>query len=78
MNSPGEASPRSPEDLFVRSRAALLDAIEALAGHKDAVVVVGAQAVYLRTGSANVALAEATKDSDLALDPQRFGRRPAD
>lgn len=76
MNGPGETSPRSSEDLFVRSRAALLDALAALAEHGDAVVVVGAQAVYLRAGSANVALAEATKDSDLAFDPQRLSDDP--
>lgn len=76
MNGPGETSPRSSDDLFVRSRSALLDALEALAEHGDAVVVVGAQAVYLRSGSANVALAEATKDSDLAIDPRRLSDDP--
>jgi len=60
--------PGAPDDLLVQVRSALLDALEALAGHRDAVVVVGAQAVYLHTGQADVALAEATKDSDLALD----------
>jgi len=54
----------------------MLDALEALADHRDAVVVVGAQAVYLRTGDANVALAEATKDSDLAIDPRSLGEDP--
>jgi hypothetical protein len=33
-------------------------------------IVIGAQAIYLHTGNARVALAEATKDSDLALDPR--------
>jgi hypothetical protein len=46
----------------------LLDALEALAAHRDALVVVGAQAIYLHTGEADVALAEATKDSHLAID----------
>ena len=57
-------------DLLVKSRAALLDALSALEMQRDAVIVVGAQAIYLRTASAPVALAEATKDSDLALDPR--------
>lgn len=63
MNDPGEADSGSSGGLLVRSRSALLDALEALADHRRAVVVIGAQAVYLRTGSAPVALAEATKDS---------------
>lgn len=52
-------------DLLVPARTALLDALEALAGHHDALVLVGAQAIYLQTENAPVALAEATKDSDL-------------
>lgn len=39
-------------------------------------MVVGSQAIYLHTGGAAVALAEATKDSDLALDPRSLGDRP--
>lgn len=57
-------------DLFVRSRAALLDALEALEAHRDAVIVIGAQAIYLRVASPQVALAEATKDSDVMVDPR--------
>jgi hypothetical protein len=63
-------------DLLVSSRSAMLDALEALAEHRDAVIVIGAQAVYLRAGSARVALAEATKDSDLAIDPRSLGDDP--
>lgn len=64
------------DDLLVQSRSALLDALEALAQHRDAVVIIGAQAIYLRTPEAPVALAEATKDSDLALDPRLLGQSP--
>lgn len=63
-------------DLLVQARAALLDALAALREHRDAVVVIGAQAVYLRTPSAVVALAEATKDSDLAVDARVLGDEP--
>lgn len=63
MNNPGV-----PNDLLIASRSALLDALEALADHREAVVIVGAQAIYLQTDSAPVALAESTKDSDIALD----------
>ncbi|OQS12857.1 hypothetical protein B0T36_22395 [Nocardia donostiensis] len=72
MNKPGV----DPADLLVLSRTVLLDALEALAEHRDAVIVVGAQAVYLRTGGINVALAEATKDSDVALDSRHLGTEP--
>ena len=73
MNSPGGTE----DDLLVRSRSALLDALQALDAQRDAVIVIGAQAIYLRTSSAPVALAEATKDSDLALDPRCFGMIPS-
>ncbi|MFY9807493.1 MAG: hypothetical protein WCC38_00680 [Pseudonocardiaceae bacterium] len=64
------------DDLLTRARSALLDALEALAEQRDAVVVIGAQAIYLRTGGVDVALAEATKDSDLALDPRLLSDDP--
>lgn len=64
MNSSGDV------DLLVRARSALLDALDALAPHLDAVVMVGAQAIYMHTGKLDVALAEATKDSDVAVDPR--------
>jgi hypothetical protein len=38
--------------------------------------LIGAQAIYLHTGAAVVALAEATKDSDLAVDPRTLGDHP--
>ncbi len=56
------------DDLLKESRGALLDALEALHEHSDSVIVIGAQAIYLHTGAADVPLAEFTKDSDLALD----------
>ena len=33
------------DDLLVQSRSALLDALEALAEHRDAVVIIGAPAI---------------------------------
>lgn len=64
------------DNLLVMTRSALLDALGALIEHRDAVVVIGAQTVYLHTGDAPVALAEATKDSDLALDPRFLSSDP--
>lgn len=52
---------------YVAARRVLLDALEDLAEHREAIVVVGAQAVYLRTGAANVGVAEYTTDGDLAV-----------
>jgi hypothetical protein len=60
----------------VSARRALLDALEALGTHRDAVILVGAQAVYLHTGGAEVALAEFTTDADLAVDPSILGADP--
>lgn len=64
------------DNLIVEARAALLDAIAALEAHKASVILIGAQAIYLRTGNATFALAEATKDSDLAIDTRRLGEDP--
>lgn len=64
------------DDLLVAARSALLDALEALREHRDAVIVVGAQAIYLHTGAVSLALAEATKDCDLALDTRSLPQRP--
>ncbi|MFC7624328.1 hypothetical protein [Microlunatus sp. GCM10028923] len=71
MNEPGASA-----DLLIRARSAMLDALAALEAHRAAVIVIGAQAVYLRTAAAPVALAEATKDSDLAVDPRELGEDP--
>ncbi len=60
----------------VRARAGLLDALDALQDHLDALIIVGAQAVYLHTGEIQVALAEYTTDGDVALDPQLLSSNP--
>lgn len=62
--------------LYVRARAALLDATEALGPHLDAVVLVGAQAVYLHTGDADLAVAEYTTDADFAISPIQLAATP--
>lgn len=63
-------------DLLVAARSALLDALDALADQRDALVVIGAQAIYLHTGAVDIALAEATKDSDVAIDPRILRSEP--
>ena len=39
-------------------------------------IVIGAQAIYLRTTDAPIAVAEATKDSDIAIDPRNLADAP--
>ncbi len=63
-------------ELIAAARGVLLDALEALADQREAVVLVGAQAVFLHTGAAPVALPEFTKDTDLAIDRRRLLRSP--
>ncbi|SEM76544.1 hypothetical protein [Streptacidiphilus jiangxiensis] len=65
-----------PEQLTVVARRVLLDGLEALREHRDAITVVGAQAVYLRTPDAAVRSAAFTSDGDLTLDPARLPDRP--
>lgn len=64
------------DPLYVEARRVLLDALDALASHLDAVIVVGAQAVYLRTGAIDLPVAPFTTDGDLALDPSRLEDEP--
>ncbi|HUN78622.1 MAG TPA: hypothetical protein VMU32_06875 [Solirubrobacteraceae bacterium] len=70
MSPPGDA------ELLVAARRVLLAALQALAAHRDALVVIGAQAIYLHTGQADIALAETTKDSDPPARRIYAGRRP--
>lgn len=65
------------DPLYVAARRILLDALEALAPHAGAVVLAGAQAIYLRTGDGDLSVAPYTTDGDLALDPSRLTGIPA-
>lgn len=61
---------------YVAARTVLLDALDALAAHRSSLVLVGARAVYLRTGSAGLATAPFTTDGDVTLDPRTLGASP--
>ena len=67
-----------PDPIYVAARRVLLDALAALAPHGKAFIVVGAQAVYLRTQPNDVVVTVApyTTDADLALDPTLLGDEP--
>lgn len=64
------------DELYVLARRVLLDALDALGSHRDAVILVGAQAVYLRVGEADSAVAPFTTDGDLAIDAARLAEIP--
>src|SRR5687768_13688290 len=64
------------DELYVLARKVLLDALTALGSHRDAIVLVGAQAVYLRVGEADLAVAPFTTDGDLAIDPSLLAEIP--
>ena len=64
------------EPVTVAARRALLDALDALGAHRDGLVLVGAQAIYLYTGDADVAVATVTKDSDVAVIPALIADAP--
>jgi hypothetical protein len=68
--------PGVPDPLYVRARAALLEAVDALGPQCGAVVLVGAQAVYLHTGDADLAVAEYTTDADFAVSPADLADGP--
>ena len=61
---------------YIAARRVLLDALEVLAPHGPAVIVAGAQAVYLNTGAFDVGIAPYTTDGDLAVDPTLLGSEP--
>lgn len=68
--------PGEPDPLYIRARAALLDATDALAEQVDALVLVGAQAIYLHTGDADLAVAEYTTDADFTIGPAELHDSP--
>lgn len=68
--------PGGPDPLYVLARSVLLDALEALGDQRKALVLVGAQAVYLHTGESDLVVAPFTTDADLAVDPARLDAEP--
>ena len=64
------------DELYVLARRVLLDALAALGSHRDAVIVVGAHAVYLRVGDADLAVAPYTTDGDIAIEPAALRETP--
>ena len=66
-----------PPPLMVEARRVLLEALDALAEHRGSLVLVGAQAVYLRTDEIALSFsASYTTDADLAIDPTTLADTP--
>ncbi|NMF29707.1 GSU2403 family nucleotidyltransferase fold protein [Cellulosimicrobium aquatile] len=64
------------EPEYVAARGALLDALAALEGHRDQLVLVGAQAVYHHTGEADLNIPLMTTDADLAINASALADAP--
>lgn len=62
--------------LFAAARRLLLDALDALSEHRRHLVLVGAQAVYMRVEEADLASTAFTTDADLGLDPRNVSSEP--
>ncbi len=65
------------DPLYVAARRVLLDALEAAAAYRQSLIIVGAQAVYLRTEGARHTWAAFTTDGDIVIDPSLLPSAPA-
>ena len=61
---------------IIKARTGLLDALEAIGSQRNAVVLVGAQALYSHTSHFKSNIAEFTLDADLAFRPELLAPSP--
>jgi hypothetical protein len=71
MSTAGE-----PDPAYVKARRVLLEALACLAPHNDALILVGAQAIYLQVGAGHLAVAPFTTDGDLIIEPAALASAP--
>ncbi|MEV7003881.1 hypothetical protein AB0N62_40415 [Streptomyces sp. NPDC093982] len=64
------------QQLHIVARRVLLDGLTALRDQLDALTVVGAQAVYLRTPEAALQTSPFTSDGDISIDPSLLENTP--
>ena len=64
------------DPVYVLARKALMDALDALGPHRNALVLVGAQAVYIHAGESDLAVAPYTTDGDFVVNPDLLGNVP--
>jgi hypothetical protein len=67
--------PGASDQVTITARRTLLDVLDLLGTHRAAVILVGAQAIYLHIGQA-AGTAQFTKDADLAIDPRSLAAEP--
>lgn len=65
-----------PDAEYVCARKVLLDALDALAEHRDSVILVGSQAIYLNVAEDDIPVAPTTSDGDLVLDARELADEP--
>lgn len=65
-----------PDPAYIAARRVLLDALTALELHLNSIILIGAQAVYMHAGEADIAVAPHTTDADLALDTESLKEAP--
>ena len=69
--------PGAPDPRYLLARRILLDALEAIGEQRNAIVLVGAHAIYLHVGEeADLAVAPFTMDGDLAVVPTKLAPAP--
>ena len=61
---------------LIQARSALLDAVEALQQHREALILVGAQAIYHWTEGVDLGVTPFTLDADVAIDLRLLGTDP--
>lgn len=61
---------------YVTARRVLLDCLDLLAAQSNALVLVGAQAIYLQTPALDAGLPASTTDADIAIDPELLSANP--
>ena len=68
----------SPDQHLIDAREGLLDAVEALGTHGRAVILVGAQAIYVHTeaDASSFSVSPFTYDADIVLDPSLLSPSP--
>lgn len=64
------------DELYILARRVLFDALAALGSHREAIVLVGAQAIYQHVGEGDLPVAPYTTDADLAIDPAKLKELP--
>lgn len=64
------------DPVHVAARQTLPDALDALGKQRAGIVLVGAQAIYLRVGTAGLSITPYTTDVDLGLRPELLAPTP--